>query len=76
MPGEGAAATIIKRLDRALADGDRIYSVIKGFGGASGGGIDTAAPSKEAYVRSLEKCCREAEYFTCRYQLGGSPRQQ
>ena len=60
LPGEGATALIIKRLDRALADGDRIYSVIKGFGGASGGGIDSNTPSKEAYGRSLEKCCREA----------------
>ncbi|CAB1057467.1 omega-3 polyunsaturated fatty acid synthase subunit, PfaB / omega-3 polyunsaturated fatty acid synthase subunit, PfaC [Olavius sp. associated proteobacterium Delta 1] len=61
LPGEGAAALIIKRLDRALADGDRIYSVIKGIGGASGGGVDTDTPSTEAYLRSLEKCCREAD---------------
>ncbi len=61
LPGEGAAAVIIKRLDRALADGDRIYSVIKGFGAASGGGIDSTAPLKETYVRSLKKCCREAD---------------
>ncbi len=60
LPGEGAAALIIKRLDRAIADGDRIYAVIKGIGNASGGGIDINLPSKEAYVRSLKRCCREA----------------
>ena len=60
LPGEGAAALIIKRLDRAIADGDRIYSVIKGIGSASGGGIDTSIPSKDAYVRSLENCCADA----------------
>ncbi len=60
LPGEGAAALVIKRLDRAIADGDRVYAVIKGIGSASGGGIDTNLPSKEAYVRSLKRCCREA----------------
>ena len=60
LPGEGAAAIVIKRLDRAVADGDRIYSVIKGIGYASGGGIDCNIPSKDAYLRSLANCCRAA----------------
>ena len=60
LPGEGAAALVIKRLDRAIADGDRVYAVIKGIGSASGGGVDANLPSKEAYVRSLKRCCREA----------------
>ncbi len=42
------------------ADGDRIYAVIKGFGSASGGGIDTNLPAVDTYVRSLDCCCREA----------------
>ncbi len=61
LPGEGAVALVIKRLDRAIAEGDRVYAVIKGIGSASGGGIDTSLPSKEAYVRSLKRCCREAD---------------
>ena len=61
IPGEGAAALVIKRLDRAVKDGDRIYAVIKGIGNASGGGIDTTTPSKEAYIRSLQRCCRDAD---------------
>ena len=61
LPGEGAAALIIKRLDRALADGDRIYSIIKGMGGASGGGVDLETPTGDAYVRSLERCFQESD---------------
>ncbi|UCD79375.1 MAG: hypothetical protein JSW26_28925 [Desulfobacterales bacterium] len=61
LPGEGAAALVIKRLDRAIADGDRIYSVIKGIGCASGGGIDLSTPTSEAYGRSLKNCCQDAD---------------
>ena len=61
LPGEGATALIIKRLDRAIADGDKIYAVIKGIGSAGGGGIDTNIPSKDAYLRSLANCCRAAK---------------
>lgn len=32
VPGEGAAAIVLKSLDRALADGDHIYGVIRGSG--------------------------------------------
>jgi PfaB family protein len=60
LPGEGAAALVIKRRDQAVADGDRIYALIKGLGNASGGGIDTDSVSIEAYQRSLADCCRSA----------------
>jgi len=60
LPGDGAAALIIKRLDRALSDGDRIYAVLKGVGSASGGGVDADTPTRAAYTRSLERCFREA----------------
>ena len=60
LPGEGAAALVIKRLDRAIADGNRIYAVIKGIGSASGGGVDSPLPSKDAYIRSLKRCWRDA----------------
>ena len=61
IPGEGAAAVIIKRLEQAIDDGDRIYAVIKGTGRASGGGIDTDTVSVEAYNRSLDDCFQSAD---------------
>jgi len=61
LPGEGAAALILKRLDRALADGHRIYAVIKGIGCASGNGIDVNCPSKETYTLSLERSIQDAD---------------
>ncbi|MEJ2282208.1 MAG: hypothetical protein P8X85_01285 [Desulfobacterales bacterium] len=51
---------VIKRLDHALRDKDRIYSVVKSIGSASGGGVDSGRPSWEAYSHSLERCFREA----------------
>ena len=60
LPGEGAVALAIKRLDRAETDGDRIYSVIRGIGGASGGGIDRPAPALPAFLRSLERAFADA----------------
>jgi PfaB family protein len=61
LPGEGAAALVIKRLDRAIADENRIYSVIKGIGSASGGGIDLSVPTGDAYKRSLNNCLQDAD---------------
>ncbi|MDP2866483.1 MAG: beta-ketoacyl synthase N-terminal-like domain-containing protein, partial [Elusimicrobiota bacterium] len=61
MPGEGAAALILKRLDDALRDGDRVYSVIKGLGFASGGGVDKPAPSSQAYSSALREAYAEAQ---------------
>ncbi|MFZ5572109.1 MAG: beta-ketoacyl synthase N-terminal-like domain-containing protein [Thermodesulfobacteriota bacterium] len=60
LPGEGAAAVVLKRLDQAVKDGDRIYAVVKGIGSASGDGIVTSTPSREAYLLSLERCFKDA----------------
>ena len=61
MPGEGAAALILKRLDDAIRDGDRVYAVIKGLGFASGGGVDKAAPASRAYSSALREAYGEAQ---------------
>lgn len=58
--GEGSVAVVLKRLDLALKDGNRIYSIIKGLGGASGGGVENAIPSEDAYLLSLERCFKDA----------------
>ena len=60
LPGEGAAAVVLKRLDQAVKDGDRIYAVIKGVGNASGGGIGRNSPSKDAYLLSLQRSFQDA----------------
>jgi len=61
LPGEGAAALVLKRLDTAIKDGDRIYSIIKGVGSASGGDIKESAPSKESYMLSLRRSFQDAD---------------
>ena len=60
LPGEGAAALVLKRLDQAIADGDRIYCIIKGIGKAGQGGVTTHRPSKNAYILSLKRCVEDA----------------
>ena len=61
LPGEGAAALVLKRLDRAVSDGDRIYAAIRGMGSSCGGGIDTPVPTEAAYARSLNAALAEAD---------------
>lgn len=60
-PGEGAAALILKRLDDAIRDGNRVYAVIKGLGFASGGGVDKAAPAPQACALALREAYGEAQ---------------
>jgi PfaB family protein len=58
--GEGAAAVILKRLDDAKQDGDRIYAIIRGIGTATGGLVESAMPDSSAYTRSVERATQEA----------------
>jgi len=60
MVGEGAAAIILKRLDDAQQDGDRIYAIIKGVGTATGGRVESCDPDQDAYHQSIERTIREA----------------
>ncbi len=56
LPGEGVAALVIKRLDQALRDNDRVYAVISGLG--TGAGLTTQ--DSAAYVRSVRNALDEA----------------
>jgi acyl transferase domain-containing protein/3-hydroxymyristoyl/3-hydroxydecanoyl-(acyl carrier protein) dehydratase len=60
VPGEGAAAVVLKRLDDALRDGDRVYAVVKGIGFACGGAGEASAPTADAYSRSLGRAYADA----------------
>ena len=53
--GDGAGVVVLKRLDDALADGDSIYAVIRGFGVNNDGSekIGYTAPSIEGQTKAL-----------------------
>ncbi|NJD90017.1 MAG: acyltransferase domain-containing protein, partial [Geobacter sp.] len=57
IPGEGAAAVVLKRLEDAKADGDRIYAVIKGVGIAGG---ELIVPDEQACRLAMERAWAEA----------------
>ena len=59
--GEGAAAVVLKRLEDAERDGDRVYAVIRGFGGASGGSAQRPMPTPDTYARALTRAYDEAK---------------
>ncbi|MCV6584559.1 MAG: polyketide synthase, partial [Marinibacterium sp.] len=53
--GSGVGLVVLKRLDRALRDGDRIRAVIRGFGHNNDGAnkVSYAAPSAEGQARAI-----------------------
>lgn len=59
--GEGVAVVVLKRLEDAERDNDRIYAVIKGVGGASDGkSLGLTAPRKTGQLRALERAYEQA----------------
>ncbi len=52
LPGEGAGAVVVKRLDTALRDGDRIYAIVKGFGSAGSGSFTLEEQSEDRYIHA------------------------
>lgn len=60
--GEGLGAVILKRLDDAKRDGDKIYAVLKGVGSSSDGrGNAIYAPSSDGQTKALWKAYDEAD---------------
>lgn len=60
LPGEGAGAIVVKRLDAAIRDGDRIYAVVKGFGLAGSGSFATEEPSGNRYMHAYTEAFSQA----------------
>ena len=65
LPSEGAAALVLKRLDQAILDGNRIYGVINGISGCSGGPVPGGnRPDPEIleslYARSLDAALKDS----------------
>lgn len=60
LPGEGAVALVLKRLDAAEADGDRIYAVVTGVGSASGGDAEDPAGMGKACAAALGRALADA----------------
>jgi acyl transferase domain-containing protein len=59
--GEGISVAVLKRLDDAVRDGDRVYAVIKGVAGTSDGrAVGLTVPHQEGQTRVLRKAYRDA----------------
>lgn len=60
VPGEGCAFSLVKLLDRAIADGDHILGVIRGIGFSSDGrGKGLWAPSATGQTLAMKRAFRE-----------------
>lgn len=67
---EGAAALVLKRLEDAVRDGNRIYAVVKGVGASSDGrakGLTT--PDSRGQRVALERAYSRAEVAPCSIRL-------
>jgi acyl transferase domain-containing protein/3-hydroxymyristoyl/3-hydroxydecanoyl-(acyl carrier protein) dehydratase len=59
LPGEGAVAMVLKRLEDAQADGDQVYAIVRGLGFA--GGDLPARPTQQTYELAVERACTDAD---------------
>ena len=60
--GEGIGSVILKRLDDAKRDNDKIYAVLRGIGSSSDGrGNAIYAPSSEGQTKAIWNAYREAD---------------
>ena len=63
MLGEGIGMALLKRLDDAERDGDRIYAVIKGIGESSDGKFKSIyAPRPEGQAKALRRAYEDAGF--------------
>jgi len=60
LPGEGCGVLVLRRTEDALAAGDRIYAVIRGWGISSDGKGGLTRPETSGQLRAVERACRRA----------------
>jgi 3-oxoacyl-(acyl-carrier-protein) synthase/3-hydroxymyristoyl/3-hydroxydecanoyl-(acyl carrier protein) dehydratase len=58
--GEGAGLVLLKRLDDAVRDGDRVYAVIRGIGLSNDIGGSLLAPDEEGQLRAMRQAYEQA----------------
>ncbi|MBZ8141668.1 beta-ketoacyl synthase [Rubrivivax gelatinosus] len=59
--GEGLGVVVLKRLDDAVADGDRVYAVLRGVGQSSDGkGAGLLAPSHDGETLAMKRAYRDS----------------
>ncbi|MBU2430552.1 MAG: acyltransferase domain-containing protein, partial [Proteobacteria bacterium] len=64
--GEGVGMLVLKRLEDARNDNDRIYAVIKGVGTSSDGRTSAVyAPDAKGQLKALQQAYQEAEIDPC-----------
>ncbi|OPH10865.1 type I polyketide synthase [Cylindrospermopsis raciborskii] len=63
MLGEGVGMLVLKRLEDAVKDGDRIYAVIKGIGSSSDGKYKSIyAPHSQGQVKAIRRAYENAGF--------------
>ncbi|GAA6619329.1 beta-ketoacyl synthase N-terminal-like domain-containing protein [Scytonema sp. NUACC26] len=63
MLGEGVGMVLLKRLDDAVRDSDKIYAVVKGIGTSSDGRFKSIyAPRQEGQVKALQRAYEDAGF--------------
>jgi acyl transferase domain-containing protein/NAD(P)-dependent dehydrogenase (short-subunit alcohol dehydrogenase family) len=62
IPGEGSGFVVLKRLEDARADGDRIYAVLRGWGISSDGKGGITAPKAENQALAIRRAYTQAGY--------------
>ncbi|MDR3134585.1 MAG: phosphopantetheine-binding protein, partial [Deltaproteobacteria bacterium] len=68
--GEGVGIVVLKRLDEAIRDGDKIYASIASVGGSSDGkGTAVFAPSPSGQRRAIEAAYMEAGWHPSEVEL-------
>ncbi len=68
--GEGLGAIVLKRLDDAKRDGDRIYAVLKGIGSSSDGrGNAIYAPSIHGQMKAIRNAYKHANVSPASIEL-------